>query len=126
MVNRIAFLAFIFAFPWLQVISLKGQEKTACDLMIVGGNYFDSQTKTFQSNQGLAMLEGKLLALDCKPQKFKCEQTLRLADDQFILPGLVDCHAHYNVRLIRKRREEFEVTMLPIEVSYSATDRQPC
>ena len=34
-------------------------------------------------------------------------------DDDYILPGLVDCHAHYNVKLIRKRREEFSV--IPVQ-----------
>ena len=34
---------------------------------------------------------------------------IELDDSHYILPGFIDCHAHYNVRLIKKRREEFSV-----------------
>ena len=57
-------------------------------------------------------------------------RNIELGKNHFILPGLVDLHAHYNVRLFRNRREEFLV--MPIvylangaTVTFSAGEYDP-
>ncbi len=56
----------------------------------------------------LQLNKGDLWAWAKKPSEYLAKNTVRLGEDNYILPGLIDCHAHYNVRLIKKRREEFE------------------
>lgn len=86
-----------------------GVSQQAIDLMIQGGHYFDTESGTFQENSGIAISDGQFLALNVNPEEFAAWKTIKLDTNDFIIPGLIDCHAHYNVRLIRKRREEFEV-----------------
>ena len=89
---------------------LHGQQ--AVDTLVVGGHYFDTETASFKTNSGIAIKNGRFFKLNVDPAKFSAEQTIEVKDGQFILPGLIDCHAHYNVRLIKKRREEF--TYMPM------------
>ncbi|MDA7859072.1 amidohydrolase family protein [Mariniblastus sp.] len=101
-----------FAF-WLSFIviihvccPLKAQLKV--DTVIVGGHFFDVDSGKFEPNISIAIAKGRFAAVGKKPESLNAKKTLILGDDDFILPGLIDCHAHYNVRLIKKRREEFE------------------
>ena len=77
------------------------------DTLIVGGQRFDTQSATFIPNTGIAVKAERFVGVDIEPEDFAAAQTIQLEDKQFILPGIIDCHAHYNVRLIKKRREEF-------------------
>jgi imidazolonepropionase-like amidohydrolase len=79
------------------------------DLIITGGHYFDVETGTMVPNTGIAVAGERFLGVGIAPKDFKAEKTIKLEDDQFVLPGLIDCHAHYNVRLVKKRREEYRV-----------------
>ncbi|MEZ6092750.1 MAG: amidohydrolase family protein [Pirellulaceae bacterium] len=78
------------------------------DLLIRGGNLFDSTSLTFRPNQIIAIRDGKFVSLDAGADA-TAQTVIELTDDDYILPGIVDCHAHYNVRVIKKRREEFHV-----------------
>ncbi|MCR9292735.1 MAG: amidohydrolase family protein [bacterium] len=82
---------------------------TAVDLLIVGGHFFDTEQLEFKQNRGIAVRDGRLVGIDIQPENYSPEQTLNLPPDHYILPGLVDLHAHYNLRLFKIRREEFEV-----------------
>lgn len=86
-----------------------GSCQQAIDLIIHGGNYFDTESGTFRKNAGIAIADGRFVALNAAPKEYDAKKTIELEANEYILPGLIDCHAHYNVRLIRKRREEFEV-----------------
>ena len=87
---------------WLhECDAIVGQEKDA-DTLIKGGKYFDVESGEMKANAGIAILDGRFV------EATTAKQVIELDDSQFVLPGLIDCHAHYNVRLIRKRREEFE------------------
>lgn len=86
-----------------------GSSQQAIDLLIQGGHYFDTESGSFLENPGIAVNEGRFLSINADPGDYKAKKTIELDSDQFIIPGLIDCHAHYNVRLIRKRREEFDV-----------------
>ncbi|MEM7473868.1 MAG: amidohydrolase family protein [Planctomycetota bacterium] len=73
---------------------------------VVGGQYFDVETGTLRPNFGIQVKSGRFASLDAKPPEGE-SNVLRLKENEYLLPGFVDCHAHYNVRLIKKRREEF-------------------
>ena len=72
------------------------------DTIFKGGHYFDVHSGELQPNTGIAIRDGRFV--DAKT----ADKIIELDDSQYVLPGLIDCHAHYNVKLIRKRREEFE------------------
>lgn len=82
----------------------------SADLQIIGGWIFDTPTSKFIKNPGLAVKNGRFIKYSASEPANKL---IELTDDDYVLPGLVDCHAHYNVKLIRKRREEFFV--IPIQ-----------
>ncbi len=107
-------LAFYFiALPTIVGIAQTTTEAvnpTQGSVKIVGGQYFDTTAGVFVKNEGLLIEDGKFKSLSDDSAQV---QSITLEDDAFILPGLIDCHAHYNVRLIRKRREEF--TVIPIQ-----------
>lgn len=94
---------------WGQPAPTEERGSADVDLLLVGGQRFDTEAGLFRPNTGLAIRAGRFVALEGKEPP-RAARTIELNDDQYILPGIVDCHAHYNVRLIRKRREEFEVT----------------
>ena len=103
-----------FVFQWLALISLGllAQPTLAqdhVDTLIVGGQVFRTDSGTFEPNNGLAIQDGKFSLIDFEKELPTAKQVVDLLDGQFILPGIVDCHAHYNVKLIKNRREEFEV-----------------
>jgi imidazolonepropionase-like amidohydrolase len=80
------------------------------DVVIIGGWLFQTDNAEFTPNKGIGIRDGRIVSLDALPPNPPAKQTIQLDDSRYILPGLVDCHAHYNVRLIRRRREEFNVT----------------
>lgn len=94
---------------WLCCVCSLALGQQPVDLLIVGGNRFDTAAKTFVPNSAIAIKAGLLASVDGEPAEFSASETIELTGDDYILPGLVDCHAHYNVRLIKNRREEFEV-----------------
>ncbi len=100
---------FKFLFLLIAIVCLAGshfafgiEETEKADLLVKGGQYFDVESGSFKANDGIAIRDGKFV------QANSAEKTIELGDDQYVLPGLIDCHAHYNVRLIRRRREEFQ------------------
>ena len=94
---------------------------SAEDLLIVGGRRFELSTGDLVSNRGILIKKGLFHAIDGETgtdrgaaekvgDKWKLKvRRIELKPHQTILPGLIDLHAHYNVRLFRKRREEFLV-----------------
>jgi hypothetical protein len=86
-----------------------GTAQESVDLLIVGGQVFQTESGTFEANAGLAIQDGKFIAFDLTDGLPNAKELIELEDGKFILPGIVDCHAHYNVKLIKKRREEFKV-----------------
>ena len=94
------------------------------DLRIVGGYVFDTELGTFRPNAGISIRDGKFV------DATQAERTVTLTSNQHILPGFIDCHAHYNVRLHKRRREEFEFMPLlylasGATVTFSAGEYDP-
>lgn len=80
-------------------------------------------------NHRLIIRGGRVVSLNAK-EPTSGGSVLQLKPDDYILPGLIDLHAHYNVRLFKKRREEFLV--MPVvylangaTVTFSAGEYDP-
>lgn len=101
-------LSFLFLFSLPPFVA--GQQ--SIDTLVTGGHVFRTDTGKFEPNTGIAIQSGRFRRIGVDPNKYRAKQTIELDESQYILPGLIDCHAHYNVRLIKKRREEF--TYMPI------------
>ncbi len=93
--------------------------RQAADLVITGGYVFNTESGEFVENSCIAVAEGRFLEIGGNAAEFKTENRIELGDDQHILPGLIDCHAHYNVRLVNNRREEFSI--MPVVYLASGT-----
>lgn len=90
------------------VLKLPVAAQQSVDTLIVGGHVFKTDSGEFLPNRGIAVKEGRFFKLNVDPAEVRATTTIRLDDSNYILPGLIDCHAHYNVRLVKRRREEFE------------------
>ena len=102
--NTFFFAAAMFALafsPFNQSVGQNSSEDKA-DTIFKGGHYFDVATGEFKPNKSIAIRDGRFV------EASSAEKVIELGETQFVLPGLIDCHAHYNVKLIKKRREEFE------------------
>jgi DNA-binding beta-propeller fold protein YncE/imidazolonepropionase-like amidohydrolase len=84
-------------------------------VVIRGGWVFDPEAGTFTRNEGITVRAGKfLLAGGAPPERYAAgARTIDLTDEQYILPGMFDLHAHYNVNLDRSGRRD-ETVVNPI------------
>jgi imidazolonepropionase-like amidohydrolase len=73
-------------------------------VIIEGGHYFDVHEGIFRPNDGILISNGRLMRVGAEITNREEAYRLRLDDDQFILPGIVDLHAHYNMDLIGQGR----------------------
>src|SRR5436190_21552908 len=85
------------------------------DIVITGGQLFDSVRDTLVPNRGLVIRQGIFLEVgsDLTGRDLTGAQEVKLADDQTILPGLFDLHAHYAVDLFGAGRVD-ESTANPL------------
>ncbi|MEM7782307.1 MAG: amidohydrolase family protein [Planctomycetota bacterium] len=91
-------------------VNVFGQETESSDsTLIQGGHYFDTVKQAFRPNIGIGIKNGRIQSVGKKLDRSDYKRIIHLGEHEFLLPGFVDCHAHYNVRLFKKRREEFDV-----------------
>lgn len=95
-------VTFILALSSFDLTSAQDSKNGKADTIFKGGHYFDVHSGELKPNDGIAIRDGRFVEANT------ADKIIELDDSQFVLPGLIDCHAHYNVKLIRKRREEFE------------------
>ncbi len=92
-------IAFILsALLWAQSVS-------AGDLLVEGGRIFTGLTDSLQPNAGILVRNGRIVAIGSVAETEDIER-LQLADDDTILPGLIDLHAHYKIYIDGRRRDE--------------------
>lgn len=82
---------------------------TQRDLVVTGGHVFDTTRGAFSSNTGIVVRGGRFFEIGANPSDHAGLHVVRLKDDDFVLPGIVDLHAHYNVKLFTRRRDETHV-----------------
>ena len=68
-------------------------------VFIKGGHYFDVESLQMKENSGILIRGGRFYKVgetpsDNEPDDYKM---INLADDEYILPGIVDIHAHYRM-----------------------------
>lgn len=87
----------------------------AGDVVITGGDRFDTAREAMVPNTGLVVRSGILVEVDAdlSSRDLTPAHVVRLADDRFVLPGLIDLHAHYAVDLFGEGRiDEYTVNLI--------------
>lgn len=102
------FITLVVAAPPLPVRAQQVAQP-ARDLLIRGGWLFDATGDDVRRNDGILIRAGKLYDMHA-PGTTDGARVIELADDEYILPGLFDLHAHYAVDLLGGGRvDEYEV-----------------
>jgi imidazolonepropionase-like amidohydrolase len=70
-------------------------------VVIRGGWLFTATTDNAVRNQGILIVAGRLLAVNrpITEDEARGARVVQLRDDQYVLPGIFDVHAHYNMTL---------------------------
>ena len=70
-------------------------------VVIRGGWLFTATTDNVVRNQGILIVAGRLLAVNrpITDDEARGARIVQLRDDQYVLPGFFDVHAHYNMTL---------------------------
>jgi len=84
----------------------------AQDLVIEGGWLFDATGDEVVQNPGILISGGRIVSIGNHRGNGPGVQELRLGDDEYVLPGIVDLHAHHNVNLLGEQRVD-EVEFSP-------------
>lgn len=84
-------------------------------VLIRGGWLFDAVRDDVRRNTGIVVMSGKLMEVDANlaGRNFAGYTIVDLANDDYLLPGFFDLHAHYNVNLFGKNRRD-ETTVQPV------------
>jgi imidazolonepropionase-like amidohydrolase len=85
------------------------------DVILRGGWLFDSIRDDVRRNTGIVVRNGEYLEVDANltGRDPGSARVVNLADDEYILPGLIDLHAHYAVDLFGAGRVD-EYTVNPL------------
>lgn len=77
-------------------------------LVIRGGWLFDGVSDERRRNTGIVIKDGSIVAVDAdlEEQVLSAADVIDLADDETVLPGMIDLHAHYNLNLVDEGRVE--------------------
>jgi len=94
---------------------MPGGPLQAGDTVIVGGSIFDGVADGLAPNTGIVVRRGILLEVgaNLSNRDLGAAQVVRLSNDDYILPGLFDLHAHYAVDLFGEGRVD-EYTVNPL------------
>ena len=99
----------VWGVVWL-LLSLDPLPARAQGTVLRGGWYFDSENGQVIENSSLVIAGGKFLEVgaDLAGRDLSAMRVVELSQDDYIVPGIFDLHAHYNVNLFgRRRRTEF-------------------
>lgn len=91
-----------------QLLTAQWSEGQEGDLVVRGGWLFDGVSDERRPNTGVVIRDGRIVAVDAgvEQQVLTTADVIDLADDDTILPGMIDLHAHYNLDLVDKGRVE--------------------
>jgi imidazolonepropionase-like amidohydrolase len=73
-------------------------------VLITGGQWLDVHAGRFVPNAGILVRNGRILSMGAGATPPPDAYHLALDDDHFVLPGIVDLHAHYNMDLLGEGR----------------------
>ncbi|MDB4876013.1 MAG: amidohydrolase [Gemmatimonadetes bacterium] len=85
-------------------------------LVVRGGWLFTATSDTVVRNQGILIVSGRLVAVNraIAPAEMAGARVVDLRDDEYILPGFFDVHAHYNMTLGANGLRSDEYTYNPL------------
>ncbi|HEY9515508.1 MAG TPA: amidohydrolase family protein [Gemmatimonadaceae bacterium] len=85
-------------------------------VIIRGGWVFTATSDTVERNRGILVRGGKLLVVDgdMSNDDTSGARVVQLDDDEYILPGIFDMHAHYNMTLGEGGVRQDEYTYNPL------------
>jgi len=85
------------------------------DVIVRGGWLFDSVRDRVRRNSGIVVRNGEFVEVDAllAGRDLGPARTIELSDDEYVLPGLIDLHAHYAVDLFGEGRVD-EYTVNPL------------
>jgi imidazolonepropionase-like amidohydrolase len=86
------------------------------NVVIRGGWLFTATSNTVVRNRGILVVAGRLMAVDraITPAEAAGARVIQLRDDQYVLPGIFDVHAHYNMTLGPNGLRSDEYTYNPL------------
>jgi imidazolonepropionase-like amidohydrolase len=86
------------------------------NVVIRGGWLFTGTGNTVIRNRGILVVAGRLMAVDraITPAEAEGARVVQLRDDQYVLPGIFDVHAHYNMTLGPNGLRSDEYTYNPL------------
>ncbi|SIN84361.1 amidohydrolase family protein [Algoriphagus halophilus] len=77
------------------VLLIFSSSQVFCQHMIINGGWvFDTSTKTFKKNKGIYLVNG---IFGTGSENVMNWEVMSLSDEDYILPGLIDLHAHYRI-----------------------------
>ncbi len=87
---------FILTLALLAGISCGSQDSGEEPLYITGGWYYEAESQSMVQNNGIVIEDGEFQELGAG-QGPEGARVIELADDEYLLPGIVDVHAHYRM-----------------------------
>ena len=100
-------LIYVFAvFSLLMPVLVRAQATEDSMLVIRGGWLFDGIKDTRRANSGIIVQNGMIIEVDNMGPAPAGATVIELSDNETILPGLIDTHAHYNLDLVDNGRVE--------------------
>jgi len=111
--NKVLFLSARFLL--ISLLALPAVQATAQQTVINGGWLFDGIADERVRNTGLVVAGGVFIEVqaDLGNRDFGEAKIIQLSDEETILPGIFDLHAHYNVNLFCRRRRD-DVDVIPV------------
>jgi imidazolonepropionase-like amidohydrolase len=98
------------------VVAFTQADAASTDTGVVkGGWVIDGVHDDARRNTGIVIVSGKLFEVDAdlSGRDLSGARVVQLGDDEYILPGIFDLHAHYNVNLFGRHRRD-EVVVQPV------------
>ena len=93
------------------------------DLWVVGGQLFDGVADDARPNTGVRVRGGRILEVDGAPPEGA--DVVHLGEDETLLPGLFDLHAHYAIDLFGNGRRDETTTYPAIFLANGVTSTFP-
>ena len=83
-------------------------ESASDEIIVRGGWLFDGVSDTRRQNTGIVIRDGIFAEVDAdlQEQVLAAANVIDLTEDDTILPGMIDLHAHYNLNLVNVGRTE--------------------
>lgn len=109
-------LLLVVVFLLIRSIQVQSQ-----NLIINGGWVFDTSSKSFQKNTGIYLVNG---VFGTGAEQVLNWEVMTLSDEDYVLPGLIDLHAHYRVSYNQKAYDD-TVAMPKIFLANGVTSTFP-